>query len=437
MENRASSSQKEASSQKKKKSCKKKNKSKIVESKNLDQSAHHGGNQRRINVFAEQYNPEEDTTDEKDLPVFPKTTEERKMLKKAFGSIVLFKNLSEDQMEQVLNSMEKKEVQAGDIVIRQGDNGDYFYVIMTGLYDVTTTKPNGKTEKINTFDNGGSFGELALLYNQPRAATVTAVTDGILWAMSRVTFRTIVLKSAYKKRKQYEEFLSKVEILDVLTPYDRSNLCDALTTITYEDGKVIFKEGESANGMYFVEKGQISLEVSSNHEESRNIVKLRNDLQVLSNHEVSRNIVKLRNNLEVSSNHEKSRNIVKLRNDLEVSSNHEKSRNIVKLRNDIEVSSNHEVSRNIVKLRNDIEALSNHGESRNIVKLRNGLQVSSNHEVKRCLKGHRFDDIPSIQRAVTKALTGITPTDYSGAYEAWKTRWQRCVDAQGEFFEEY
>lgn len=58
-------------------------------------------------------------------------------------------------------------------------------------------------------------------------------------------------------------------------------------------------------------------------------------------------------------------------------------------------------------------------------------------KVKRCLKGHRFDDIPNIQRAVTKALTGITPTDYSGAYEAWKTRWQRCVDAQGEYFEEY
>ncbi|UYV74531.1 hypothetical protein LAZ67_12000019 [Cordylochernes scorpioides] len=53
-------------------------------------------------------------------------------------------------------------------------------------------------------------------------------------------------------------------------------------------------------------------------------------------------------------------------------------------------------------------------------------------KVKRCLKGHRFDDIPNIQPAVTKALTGITPTDYSGAYEAWKTSWQRCVDAQGE-----
>ncbi|UYV63755.1 hypothetical protein LAZ67_2005514 [Cordylochernes scorpioides] len=59
-------------------------------------------------------------------------------------------------------------------------------------------------------------------------------------------------------------------------------------------------------------------------------------------------------------------------------------------------------------------------------------------KVKRCLKGHHFDDIANIQRSVTKALTGITPTDYySGAYEAWKMRWQRCVDAQGEFFEEY
>jgi len=53
---------------------------------------------------------------------------------------------------------------------------------------------------------------------------------------------------------------------------------------------------------------------------------------------------------------------------------------------------------------------------------------------KRCLKGNRFDDIPNIQRAVTKALTGVTPTDYSGAYEVWKTRRQRCVDAESVYF---
>jgi len=41
-------------------------------------------------------------------------------------------------------------------------------------------------------------------------------------------------------------------------------------------------------------------------------------------------------------------------------------------------------------------------------------------EIKRSLKGHRFDDIPDIQRAVTKALTGITPADYSGPMKLGK-----------------
>lgn len=69
---------------------------------------------------------------------------------------------------------------------------------------------------IHTYDGKGSFGELALLYNMPRAASIMAASHGSLWAMDRQTFRRIVLKSAFKKRKMYEQLIECVPMLKAL-----------------------------------------------------------------------------------------------------------------------------------------------------------------------------------------------------------------------------
>ena len=60
---------------------------------------------------------------------------------------------------------------------------------------------------------GEAFGELALLYNCPRAATITAKTEANLWSLDRQTFNHIVKDAAAKKRDKYEEFLKNVKIL--------------------------------------------------------------------------------------------------------------------------------------------------------------------------------------------------------------------------------
>lgn len=76
---------------------------------------------------------------------------------------------------------------------------------------------DGNSDKlIHTYHDKGSFGELALLYNMPRAATIQAASTGSLWAMDRQTFRRIVLKSAFKKRKMYEALIDGVPMLKAL-----------------------------------------------------------------------------------------------------------------------------------------------------------------------------------------------------------------------------
>lgn len=70
------------------------------------------------------------------------------------------------------------------VIIRQGDDGDFFYVVDFGTFEAYTR--DGDVDKLaHTYKDDGCFGELALLHNQPRAATVKAATDGRLWAVNR------------------------------------------------------------------------------------------------------------------------------------------------------------------------------------------------------------------------------------------------------------
>lgn len=91
-----------------------------------------------------------------------------------------------------------------------------YYFFYRGKFEVYVKDSTGADMRIHAYDNGGAFGELALLYNMPRAATIKAVTNGTLWAMDRQTFRRILLKSAYKKRKMYENLINKVPMLKSL-----------------------------------------------------------------------------------------------------------------------------------------------------------------------------------------------------------------------------
>ncbi|KAK2144375.1 hypothetical protein LSH36_763g01025 [Paralvinella palmiformis] len=217
---------------------------------------------RRHSVSAERYNPEDDSDDDGEQRIIhPKTDEQRERLLEAVCGILLFKSLEHEQMQEVIDAMFETRVDPGEHVIEQGDDGDNFYVIDKGIFDVTVKTEQGLT-RIHRFEDKGSFGELALMYNMPRSATVTALTHGTLWAMDRTSFRRIILKSAFKKRQRYEKLLQNVHLLESLDNYERMNLADALVSRYYDDGQTIIVEGDVADGMYFVEQGNTRVTIT-------------------------------------------------------------------------------------------------------------------------------------------------------------------------------
>ena len=152
----------------------------------------------------------------------------------------------------------------GPQVITQGDAGDYFYVVEKGKFDVWVNPsgslqpgPEGMGQKVGDIGAGGSFGELALMYNAPRAATViSAEPQCTLWALDRVTFRRILMESTFARRRMYESFLEEVPLLSTLTPYERSKIADALETQKYEPRSTIIKEGDPGHSFYLLESGE-------------------------------------------------------------------------------------------------------------------------------------------------------------------------------------
>jgi len=82
-------------------------------------------------------------------------------------------------------------------VIKQGENGDVLYLVDSGTLDCFKSQ-NGNDEmvKVRDYKSGDAFGELALLYNAPRAATIIATSECLLWSLDRETFNFIVKEAA-------------------------------------------------------------------------------------------------------------------------------------------------------------------------------------------------------------------------------------------------
>ncbi|KAJ2612168.1 hypothetical protein H4S08_002826 [Coemansia sp. RSA 1365] len=210
---------------------------------------------RRFSVSAESMNPT--TEPEYQKKFVPKTEAQKQRIRRALDTNFLFKNLDEDSYRDVVDAMEEKRVKKGQDVIVQGGVGDYFYIVEHGSFEIFVKKGDEAPFKVSDVRDGGSFGELALMYNAPRAATVTATSDSTLWALDRITFRSLLMERTSRKRRLYERFLETVPLLKSLEPYERQKIADALESVTYNDNETIVKQGDPGSDFFLIEQGSI------------------------------------------------------------------------------------------------------------------------------------------------------------------------------------
>lgn len=88
--------------------------------------------------------------------------------------------------------MQEVPVQAGEVVIKQGDDGDFYYIIKSGKCKVTRTSKTGSEMALATLSDGDAFGEEALLSEAKRNANIIMTTDGVLMRLSKEDFNSLL-----------------------------------------------------------------------------------------------------------------------------------------------------------------------------------------------------------------------------------------------------
>lgn len=178
-------------------------------------------------ISGEGYNP--DAAKDFKARVIEKSESQSQSIRKILSRNFMFNGLSEKDKEVVVNAMEIKEYQPEEFVIKQGDNGAELFIVESGTLKCTLKKKGLDNDIfIKNYSSGELFGELALMYNVPRAASIVAIEKSVLFALDRETFNNIVKGSIIKTRERNEMFLSKIDILADLEPMEIQKLCDCL-----------------------------------------------------------------------------------------------------------------------------------------------------------------------------------------------------------------
>ncbi len=100
----------------------------------------------------------------------------------------VFAPLPVESINALFSRLEAVDAKAGQVIIRQGDPGDYYYVIKSGTVTVSRKSESGRVVVLSELGEGEGFGEEALLSEEPRNATVTMKTDGSLMRLTRQDF---------------------------------------------------------------------------------------------------------------------------------------------------------------------------------------------------------------------------------------------------------
>jgi CRP-like cAMP-binding protein len=176
----------------------------------------------------------------------------------------MFQNITEEEREMIFGVMEPIKVKKGTWVIKQGTVGDRFYIVDAGVFEVRIV-PEGEEDDgsggnvVHVYEGSvekhahPSFGELALMYSAPRAASIIAQTDGHLWALHRYAFRQVLAQQS--TRKELILSLKRIEGFCKLKSNDIQNLAASMGEVTFARGERIVTQDQEGDAMYVILSG--------------------------------------------------------------------------------------------------------------------------------------------------------------------------------------
>eukprot|EP01080_Neovahlkampfia_damariscottae_P006004 gene6004-10002_t len=193
-------------------------------------------------------------------PYNQKTEDEIQVLNNAFSNNPLFATVDKEDLDVLYGAMFSLKFKKGDYIIKQNEKGENLFVIEKGTCEIYVSKEGCEQDQlVKTCFPGDYFGELALMYGTPRAASVKCITDTVVWAIDRLTFRKIIMGRTMEKRRIYSDFLRNIKILETMNDYERQTLADALQPKSFSEGDQIVKQGEDGYSFFIITSGEANV----------------------------------------------------------------------------------------------------------------------------------------------------------------------------------
>lgn len=195
---------------------------------------------------------------------YPKSEVVKALIYDAIRPNALFENDQESELIDLIDLFQPVNKKEGECIINEGDEGDTFYVVEYGELSIKKRRGIGQVMNCGTYSKGAAFGEIALMFDSPRAATITAITDVRLWSIDRQTYRLRIGQLRFLEREERMNFLRSCTIqnraFDEL--FDSSQIEDLVCVIkndTLKKDNVLIREGEVNDTLYIVKSGRVDV----------------------------------------------------------------------------------------------------------------------------------------------------------------------------------
>jgi len=173
---------------------------------------------------------------------------------------VLFQGLQEDELDDLASCLSVQHAARGEAIVRQGDDGDRFYLVTTGTLRVDVDDPDGAVRTVGYLHAGDYFGEIALLQNVPRTATVTALEDTDLLVMMCDHFQSFVSarEDASEKVVDMINHIRELRRIPLFREYADGQIGMILSRVREERaaaGETIIAQGDVGDRFYILRRG--------------------------------------------------------------------------------------------------------------------------------------------------------------------------------------
>lgn len=193
------------------------------------------------------------------------------------ASAAPFRDLDPEALDDLAVSMHSVNLQAGDVLVRQGEAGDRLFVVLDGVLEAVLERPGSPDQSLAEHGPGDIVGELALLTGGIRLATVRAASAATVAVLPRDAFDDLLdrspsiaitlaeLGARRFRRSQLAIYLSR--LFGLVDPTILDDVEDAVDFVGLRSGEVLVRQGEPGDAMYIVLGGRLRVVAEVDGEE--------------------------------------------------------------------------------------------------------------------------------------------------------------------------